>query len=213
MGFLDVCKSFAKSVKNTITDYIKHPDTRNNEIKVNDIKIIDRFIFDPVDQGDTIELKANAHIQLDITRTAQNIDTKPKKAILDVFFKKGFKTNGASAPEKFRGIIHPYIAMDDEDAHKYNAAAFTHDGLYAWEGVIEEYGMKSVEENKDWHTLTRSECDDILRGVWRESHFVGRFAASAGDLGVMLAAGGPDHWGHDDLKCKPFFSAKIKYLN
>ena len=185
----------------------------SNEITVNDIQVIDRFQFDPVDEGDTITLKKDAHVQLEITRYADinKKGRKKHKAIMEIHFGTGFKTNGASVPKKFRREMPAYIAMDDKYAHIYNAAAFIHDGLYACKGIIEETGKNNSSNRKERYTLTRDECDDILRGIWRESRFVDRFKAAIGDLGVGLFAGGSEHWGNDDQKCSALFKVTIAY--
>lgn len=205
-------KSLGKSVKSTISGLFNNSDAKNNEIKVNDVKIINHFVFDSVDEGSTIKLKENASIELKITRKANSLGKSPKKATLHIAFKKGFKTDGASVPKKFRGIMPTYIAKDDECAHIYNAAAFVHDGLYAYKGVIKEYMIPSDEENKPYHTLERNECDDILEGLWKKSGFVNNVVASLGKLAVFLVAGGPDHWGHEDENMQ-LFSATISYDN
>ena len=216
-------KTVASSAKAAIIDDIKNPEVQSNKISVKSIDVIEKFVFDVEDRATEDEstgkieltphltLTKRAHIRLHITRTAKCIGMKDRKATLDAIFKPGFVTDGASVPESFRNILPAYIAKDDEIAHKYNAAAFIHDGLYACEGVIEERNIPSSEENKNWHTLTRSECDDILRGTWRSSGFVEhRFVASIADLAVGIAAGGPDHWGHRDENME-LFSATIQY--
>lgn len=201
-----------ESIRVTATEWIKDPDSVGNDITVNNIDILERFIFDPVDEGKIITLKENAHVRLDITRKAKKLGKKQRNATLDVYFKKGFKTNGASVPEPFRREMPTYIAMDDESAHIYNAAAFIHDGLYAYKGEIEEPNIPRSEENRDWNTLTRNECDDILCGVWEKSGHVSDGFSFLGKLGVFIVAGGRDHWGNDDeTHCKEFFKATIVY--
>ena len=183
-----------------------------NEITVTGVEVKKKFVFDPVDEGDVIELLEDARIIVKIKRSAKSIGKKNARATLDITFKKGFLTDGASVPEKLRREMPTYIAMDDEGAHIYNAAAFIHDGLYAYEGEVKEPNIESTRKNKDWHTLTRRECDDILKGVWDKSGFSNTVKTSIGRKGVRMVAGGPDHWGNDkELHCKPYFSASIIY--
>jgi Protein of unknown function (DUF1353). len=205
-------KTVGESIGMTVYEWVKDPDAISNDITVNNIDILERFIFDPVDEGNIIELKENAHVRLDITREVKKLSKEPKNATLDIYFKKGFKTNGASVPEAFRRLMPTYIAMDDESGHIYNAAAFIHDGLYAYKGEIEEPNIPRSEENSDWNTLTRDECDDILCGIWKKSGHVSDTLSFLGGAGVFIVAGGHDHWGNDDeTHCKEFFKATIVY--
>lgn len=94
-------------------------------------------------------------------------------------FKKGFRCDGLSVPGPFRWFLKDW----DEENRLYNLAGALHDWLYATEG--------------DDRMFTRSECDDIFRGLLRESG-IGRFKAGAADLAVGLFAGCRLHWGNDD---------------
>ena len=96
-------------------------------------------------------------------------------------FKKGFRCDGLSVPGPFRWFLKDW----DEENRLYNLAGALHDWLYATEG--------------DDRTFTRSECDDIFRGVLRESG-VGRFKAGAADLAIGIFAGNRRHWGSDSYK-------------
>lgn len=66
--------------------------------------------------------------------------------------------------------------------------------LTAIGSAIEVYATKG-----DDRMFTRSECDDIFRGILRESGVV-RFKAGAADLAVGIFAGNRRHWGADSYK-------------
>ena len=95
-------------------------------------------------------------------------------------FEDGFKTDGLSVPSVFRRWWPNWDASNPT----YNLAGCVHDWLYCSEGA---YG-----------TFSRSECDDFLRGIMRESGKK-RFIASAADWAVGCFAGGKRHWGSDSL--------------
>lgn len=128
------------------------------------------------------------------TRTLKKGAT-PKKFEMTCVFKKGFTTDGASAPE-FAKFIVPAVKEGDDI---YNAAPFIHDGLYMYKGKI------------DGAELTRDECDDILRGIWRISG-MSRTVAGVADLGTHVVAGSSDHWGNASAEDKKFFKATFKYV-
>lgn len=90
----------------------------------------------------------------------------------------GFRCDGLSVPKPFRWFLKDW----DEDDELYNLAGAVHDWLYASVGACGHF--------------TRSECDDIFRGILRESG-VSRFKASTADLMVGLFAGCRLHWGND----------------
>ena len=95
----------------------------------------------------------------------------------------------ATAPEeelRRMAQYNPDILKDwDEKKKLYNLAGALHDWLYATEG--------------DDMMFSRSECDDIFRGILREAG-VGRFKAGAADLAVGIFAGNRRHWGSDSYK-------------
>lgn len=93
----------------------------------------------------------------------------------------GFICDGLSVPWAFRWFLKSW----DEDNQLYNLAGALHDWLYATLGA--------------YNIFTRSECDDIFRGILRESG-VGRFKAGAADLAVGIFAGNRRHWGSDSYK-------------
>lgn len=115
------------------------------------------------------------------------------KFVLTCVFKKGFTSDGASAPD----FAKKWVPSVKEGNDLYNIAPFIHDGLYGLKGTV------------DGADFTRDECDDILRGIWRESG-MDRAIAGAADVGIHLVAGSDDHWGGDVEKTKAFFSAKFR---
>lgn len=121
-------------------------------------------------------------------------DKTTRKFLMTCTFKKGFMTDGASAPDIF-GCVVPHIKEGNDT---YNAAPFIHDGLYILRGEI------------DGANLNREECDDILRGIWRCAN-MSRVIAGIADVGIHLVAGSSKHWGDDALDCKHLFKAKFKY--
>lgn len=105
--------------------------------------------------------------------------------------KKGFKVDGASIPWMFRWFL-PSWAKDGcgFNADIYNIGAAVHDGLYI---------------HKGFNLFSREECDDILRGIWRESG-ISRFKAGVADKAVEWFAGGKNHFGNDSYKVGDLFS-------
>lgn len=109
------------------------------------------------------------------------LQSKKNEATYRFTFKAGFKCDGLSVPWAFRWFLKSW----DEDNQLYNLAGALHDWLYATLGA--------------YNIFTRSECDDIFRGILRESG-VGRFNAGAADVAVGLFAGNRRHWGSDSYK-------------
>ena len=107
------------------------------------------------------------------------LQSKKNEATYKFTFKKGFKCDGLSVPWMFRWFLHSW----DEKNRLYNLAGALHDWLYATKGA---YGR-----------FTRSECDDIFRGLMREAGIV-RVKAGFADKAVELFAGGKRHWENDD---------------
>lgn len=106
------------------------------------------------------------------------LQSKKNEATYKFTFKKGFKCDGLSVPKAFRWFLKSW----DNKKPLYNLAGALHDWLYATLGA--------------YNIFTRSECDDIFRGILRESG-VGRFKAGAADLAVGLFAWCGRHWGND----------------
>lgn len=89
-----------------------------------------------------------------------------------------YRCDGLSVPAPFRWFLPSW----DADNDLYNLAGALHDWLYATLGC--------------WNVWTRAECDDIFRGIMRESG-KSRFKASTADLMVGIFAGCRLHWGND----------------
>lgn len=168
-------------------------------ITVDEVKIVKPFVFDPVDEGETITLMEDACVELAARRFVERHGKWKKYPVKIVAnFKAGFKLDGASTVKAHvNGFVPAYIAGDDA----YNAAPFIHDGLYIKSGRID--GAK----------LSREECDDVLRGIWRESGRLNRFLAGIADIGIWVVARGKNHWGNDGYKCGDRFSATLTYLD
>lgn len=120
-------------------------------------------------------------------------DKKTRNFMMTCLFKRGFMSDGASAPAFAKSFV-PDVKKGD---NVYNAAPFIHDGLYMLKGYI------------NGANLTREECDDILRGIWRLAG-INRAVAGAADLGVHVFAGSDDHWGNDYNDCKHLFGCKFE---
>lgn len=103
--------------------------------------------------------------------------------------KSGFKCDGASIPLAFRWFLPSW----DKKNHIYNLGSTIHDGLYIHKGFM---------------LFTREECDDILRGIWRESG-ISRFKAGVADKAVQLFAGGKKHWGNDSYGVGKYFTMEF----
>lgn len=76
----------------------------------------------------------------------------------------GFKCDGLSVPFAFRWFLPSW----SDTNFIYNLAGAIHDALYG---------------NAGFDKFTREECDDIFRGILRESS-IGRFKAGCADLAV-----------------------------
>lgn len=111
------------------------------------------------------------------------------KSIVDFHIRAGFKCDGASIPWAFRWFLPSW----DKDNFVYNLGSTVHDGLYIHKG----FGI-----------FSREECDDILRGIWRESG-ISRFKAGVADKCVEWFAGGGKHWGNDSYGVKDLFKMVI----
>lgn len=107
-------------------------------------------------------------------------------------FYKGFKSDGASSPFPFSLIVPKYREGHDI----YNLGHFLHDALYALKGD----GL-----------FSREECDDFLRGIWRESG-MGRFVAGVSDKCIEWFAGNKKHWGNDENDIKKYFNFHCRVM-
>ena len=102
---------------------------------------------------------------------------------------KGFRCDGLSVPKIFRW----YLPSWDKDNQLYNLAGAIHDALYTFKGA---------------NIFSRSECDDIFRGLLRDSG-ISRFKAGLADKAVELFAGGDKHWGNDEWNNKDRISVNL----
>ena len=162
-----------------------------NSITVNDITI--DFPLEFEGNGKMYFFKLDRYVYVKGTRFTK-ADGKIRDFLLTCLFKRGFMSDGASAPT-FAQIFVPDIKKGND---VYNSAPFIHDGLYMYSGTI------------DGADLTREECDDILRGIWTISG-MDRVIAGAADLGIKVFAGSSEHWGNDSNNCKHLFKAKLEY--
>lgn len=100
----------------------------------------------------------------------------------EIFLDKGYRCDGLSVPKVFRW----YLPSWDKDNQLYNLAGAIHDALYTLKGA---------------NMFTREECDDIFRGLLRDSG-ISRAKAGLADMAVGLFAGGDKHWGNDEWNNK-----------
>jgi hypothetical protein len=94
-------------------------------------------------------------------------------------FKEGYRCDGLSVPRAFRWFLKSW----DAENNLYNMAGAIHDWFYSTGGM---FGV-----------FKRDECDDVFRGILRESG-IGRVKAGFADKAVELFAGGKRHWENDD---------------
>ena len=105
--------------------------------------------------------------------------------------REGFRCDGLSVPWAFRWFLKSW---DSKNA-LYNVAGAVHDWLYTTKG---------------YSILRREECDDIFRGLLRESG-IGRFKAGCADKAVEWFAGGKNHWGNDGYKVADKCSMVVRF--
>ena len=105
--------------------------------------------------------------------------------------REGFLCDGLSVPWAFRWFLKSW---DSKNA-LYNVAGAVHDWLYTTKG---------------YSILRREECDDIFRGLLRESG-IGRFKAGCADKAVEWFAGGKNHWGNDGYKVADKCSMVVRF--
>lgn len=106
------------------------------------------------------------------------VDYRGTLAEMVFHFKEGFRCDGLSVPWALKWFLPSW----DDSKPIYNLSGAVHDWLYTTGG---NYGA-----------LTREECDDMLRGLIRESGY-GRFKAGCADKAVEWFAGGRSHWKND----------------
>lgn len=116
-----------------------------------------------------LQKELNVHLLISVDRILHDFDMK---------FKSGYACDGLSVPKIFRWFLPSW----DKKNGLYNLAGVVHDGLYG---------------NKGFCVFSREECDDIFRGILRESG-ISRFKAGCTDKSVEWFA--DKHFGDDDLK-------------
>lgn len=102
-----------------------------------------------------------------------------------------FRCDGLSVPKPLRWFLPNW----DDKNQLYNLAGALHDWLYATKGANGKF--------------SRSECDDIFRGILRESG-QSRLKASTADYMVGLFAGNSLHWGRDEYGIGGF--VRLEYV-
>jgi len=162
-----------------------------NSITVESVEIDYPLVFEG--NGKMYFFKLDRYVYVKGSRYTK-ADKKFRDFMLTVRFRRGFMSDGASSPSFAQSFV-PDIKKGDD---VYNAAPFIHDGLYMHRGETD--GCK----------LSREECDDILRGIWRIAG-MSRLVAGAADLGIQIFAGSSEHWGNDSNNCKHLFEAKFEY--
>jgi len=121
-----------------------------------------------------------------------------KGVVYSYFFNvsRGYVGNFASSPDVWlvQKIVPSYVIGDPV----YNSGFDLHDWLYSVKGLT-----------TSGQQLTRSEVDDIARGIMRESPtlkkdkpWVARMRCSIMDMAVGLFACGKRHWGNDSYNSK-----------
>ena len=162
-----------------------------NSITVNDITI--DFPLEFEGNGKMYFCKLDRYVYVKGSRYTK-ADKKIRDFLLTCRFRRGFMSDGASSPDFAKKFVPDVKKGDDV----YNAAPFIHDALYMLKGEV------------NGATLSREECDDILRGIWRIAG-MNRLIAGAADLGIQVFAGSSSHWGNDSNDCQHLFEAKFEY--
>ena len=106
-----------------------------------------------------------------------------------IILDKGYRCDGLSVPKVFRW----YLPSWDKDNQLYNLSGSIHDALYTLKGA---------------NIFTREDCDDIFRGLLRDSG-ISRAKAGLADMAVGLFAGGDRHWGNDTWNNKDKIHVKM----
>ena len=151
------------------------------------MKVIDTT-FDKLDTtgNKPYTLKDKCHVIL----TLQDwYEPNGNRFICELELLPGFKTDGASIPKVFQWFLPSW----DKENEMYNLAPTIHDALYA---------------NKGFLIFDREQCDDILRGIWRDSG-TGGFKAGLADKCVEWFAGGSNHWGNDSYNVKDLVKLRL----
>ena len=114
------------------------------------------------------------------------------RGVISICLLDGYMTDGASTKWPISLLVPNWRRGDD----RYNAAPTAHDVLYGLQGVIR--GLTKTTPDIE---LSREECDDVIRGMWR-CWGMGRFLAGCADKGLELCAGGSQHWGNDSYNVR-----------
>ena len=125
-----------------------------------------------------------------LTKNVKTTIADEKNNLFTITLKKGYKCDGLSVPKAFRWFLPSW----DKNNSTYNLAGAIHDALYTMEG----FGI-----------YKREQCDDIFRGILRDSG-ISRFKAGCADKAVEWFAGGKDHWGNDDFNNKLLICSSLK---
>lgn len=134
---------------------------------------------------DTTKILAVREVALNLL-----LEKDGKRMKAKVIFSEGFRCDGLSVPRGLRWFLPNW----DDKNQLFNMAGAGHDWFYATGG---NYGM-----------FSRSECDDIFRGILREAGY-NRFHASTADFMVGLFAGGKKHWDRDEYGASVFARLEI----
>lgn len=140
--------------------------------------------------------------KLKTIRLSSGLQVFTQHGLADILYKDGdhvqtltvhmhptYMTDGATT----RFPVSLVVPSWKKDNHRWNLAPVVHDGLYMHKG----FGI-----------FTREECDDFLRGIWREAG-MSRIVAGAADVAVCAVAGGKKHWGSDEHNVRDKFTASI----
>ena len=100
-------------------------EKERNSITVDDVSLDFPLVFDG--NGKMYFFKLDRYVYVKGTRYTK-LDKKSRPFMLTCRFRRGFMSDGASAPE-FAKMFVPDIKKGDD---VYNAAPFIHDGLYMY---------------------------------------------------------------------------------
>lgn len=175
---------------------------KRNEIHVQCVAILSPFKVD----GKRPYTLGRGSFYVDCLRDYH--DGEPQEHIRITFSYDGVKVDGASTFWPVSLLVPPWRDGDD----LYNAAPTAHDMLYIRKGVIHDLGPDDGKCHMVRTTqLSREECDDILRGMWRVWGMSRRLAGAV-DKAVEWFAGGNAHWGNDGYNVSDKFTITCEVL-
>lgn len=157
-------------------------------LTVNNVVQVSPFLWRTAEDGSHV-LKRTATLTFEFTRFCVRY-TARVRFCGDATDGAGFRCDGLSVPWAFRWFLPSW----DKRNQLYNVAGALHDWLYSTKG---NFGM-----------FCREECDDMFRGLLRES-CISRFKAGCADKAVEWFAGGKDHWGNDSYGIKTLARMEI----